>query len=218
MRRNWLAGRLTYYASSLLVEQLAEGDSYINLCPVISVCLLNGKLFRESAEYHQEFRLRTPRGLELSNLLQIHVLELPKYRPASDNGAIEDPLERWVYFFKNADGMMSHELMRRLVDPVFGELMEILKMIQRTPEERLRYEMRVRAERDYITGLEAARLEGEARGKTEGKAKGMVLGKLRTLQQVLGLPETTDAEFDVMEPTAVERVISELQDRVRNRS
>lgn len=217
-QQTWLAGRLTYYGSSLLVEQLGEGDSYIGLRPVISVCLLNGQLLTEAGSYHHEFRLRTQDGLELSNLMQIHLLELPKYQPTSDNGAIEDPIEQWVYFFKYAEGMMSHDLLQRLADPLFEELVEILKMIQRTPEQRLLYELRVRAERDYITGLEAARREGEASGEARGKAEGVALGRLRALQQVLGLPEITDTEFETLDSIAIERIISELQDRIRNRS
>ena len=136
----------------------------------------------------------------------------------NDNGIIEDPLERWLYFFKSAEGMMSHHLIERLGDPVFGELLEILEMIQRTPEQRLLYEMRVRAERDYLTGMEAARREGEARGEARGKAAGVVLGKLRSLQQVLGLAEITDTEFQATDPLTIERLIAQLQDRIRGRA
>ena len=50
-----------------------------------------------------------------------------------------------------------------------------------------------------------------------GEARGVVLGKLRTLQQVLGLPEITDADFAVLESSEIEQLISDLRDRVRHR-
>ena len=82
---SWLAERLTYYASTQLVEQISEGDNYTQLRPSIGICLLKAIAFRAPADYHHEFRLRTSSGLELTKCLEIHLLELPKYLRKSDN-------------------------------------------------------------------------------------------------------------------------------------
>ena len=80
-----LPERLVYYASTQLVEQIQEGEGYHLLRPSIGICLLNAKLFPNLADYHQQFRLRTNTGLELTNCLEIHTLELPKYIWRGDN-------------------------------------------------------------------------------------------------------------------------------------
>lgn len=47
-------------------------------------------------EIHGNFRLRNRDGnLDLTDGLQIHLLELPKYVVPSDNRVITDPVEAW---------------------------------------------------------------------------------------------------------------------------
>ena len=54
-------------------------------------------------DLHLDFRLRGREpGIELTNRLQLHLLELPKYTPPSDNEMITDPIEQWAYFFQQA--------------------------------------------------------------------------------------------------------------------
>lgn len=65
-------------------------------------------LFRQTSAIHSDFRMRTrDGGLDLTDGLQIHLLELPKYVIPSDNGVITDPIEAWLYFFRRASGMTS---------------------------------------------------------------------------------------------------------------
>jgi hypothetical protein len=80
------------------VEQMKEGDQYWELTPSIGICVLDDILFREVSDLHLEFQLRSQRPpLQLTDCLQIHLLELPKYTPPSDNGIITDPIEKWVW-------------------------------------------------------------------------------------------------------------------------
>ncbi len=46
------------------------------------------------------------------------------------NVPIGDPLARWMYFFRSAQGSTPRELLKRLTDPIFGEALEILQMVQ----------------------------------------------------------------------------------------
>ena len=54
-------------------------------------------------------------------------------------------------------------------------------MIQRTPQQRDQYELRLKAQRDERArmqhAVEQARLEGEAKGRAEGEAKGRAEGR-----------------------------------------
>jgi predicted transposase/invertase (TIGR01784 family) len=119
-----LRQRLAYYASSLLVGQLESGGDYRDLRPSICICLLDAVEFRSEAALHHNFQLRAPSGLLLTDCLQIHLFELPKYVPPSDNRVISDPIEQWLYFFRRAGESTAEELTARLPDPVLPKPQE----------------------------------------------------------------------------------------------
>ena len=96
---------------------------------------MDGKLFPQSPDLHLDFRLRGREpGIELTNRLQIHLLELPKYTPPSDNGLITDPIEKWAFFFQQAVSLTPEELTDRLSDDAFAEAAGVLEMIAKIPK------------------------------------------------------------------------------------
>ena len=106
-----LPKRLTYYNCLNYVRQIGEGSPYANLRPSISICVLDRVLFGEAPEYHLSFRLRADqRDLILSNDLQFHVLELPKFNLTSDNVSGRSLLDRWLYFLRHAEDLEADEL------------------------------------------------------------------------------------------------------------
>ncbi len=93
-----LPRRLTYYNCLNYVRQIHEGSPYLDLRPAISICVLDRVLFRDVGQYHRSFRLRADQlDPVFTNDLQFHLLELPKFTPASDNVGELPPLERWLY-------------------------------------------------------------------------------------------------------------------------
>jgi predicted transposase/invertase (TIGR01784 family) len=215
--RFWLPGRVTYYAASHVVGQLHESDNYTRLRPVICICILEERLFRELPTYHNEFRLRTESGFEFSDLMQIHMLELPKYVAGSDNDVITDPLEQWMYFFQNAERSTPRQLLSRLADPIFRDLVEILLMIKRNPDMRYSYELRLKAERDEQARLQSAKLEGREEGLEEGVQLGEERGTIRTLEQLLNLTPTEASKLDSLSLEELKQTVSRLQSELRNR-
>ena len=67
-----LADRLAYYASSLYVSQLSEGETYPSLRPAITICVLEQSLFPLVPRLHLDFQLRATDGLLLTENLQVH--------------------------------------------------------------------------------------------------------------------------------------------------
>jgi predicted transposase/invertase (TIGR01784 family) len=194
--RPGLSKRLTYYAASQLVDQLGEGDNYLALRPSISICILDGTLFPRVPDLHLDFQLINPQNLlVLSDCLQVHLLELPKYRVPNDNELIENPIEQWCYFFRRACDSTPEELTRRLVDPVFAEAAGVLKMIARDPKQRSLYQARMKMEMDERFRLQAAKEEGLAEGLAEGEARGEARGRVRILQQLIGTTISSDSEL-----------------------
>jgi predicted transposase/invertase (TIGR01784 family) len=242
----WLPERLTYYATTQLVGQITEGDGYDRLRPSICICILKATMFPKLPGYHHEFRLRTMGGVELTKCLEIHILELPKYRKGSDNKRTVDPLDQWMDFFSNAMGANPIEFRRRLESPIFDEAIGVLEMILKTEQERRDYYARLRMQLDENTRRneeEAARaaraaIEAEAdavraeadavraeaatvrveaaKALEKGKAEGKA-EQIRMLQEVLE-EAPADSETLCMKPlTELDSMIEVLRSRLRDR-
>ena len=191
----------------------SEGDSYRKLRPSIGICILNSVHFSQLAEYHSEFRLRTRSGLELTNCLEIHLLELPKYAPLDDNEVIADPRDQWMYFFRRAEGSTVEELLDRLPDPVFKRAVGVLEMISRTPDQRRHYDARLKWELDENTRIQTAFEEGEIKGREEGEIK-----LIQTLQEILGGPVSDAAVFHGRSLEQLRAMTEELRKKIQRRT
>ena len=75
-------------------------------------------------------------------------------------------------------------------------------MIQRTPQERTQYELRLKAQRDECARLQHAQAEGEAKGV------------IKALRDVLGLESSSLDGFSLEQ---LEQLASDLQRQVRER-
>ena len=209
-----LRKRLAYYNASLLVGQLASGEDYHQLRPSIGICLLDAIEFRSEPALHHSFQLRTDAGLVLTDCLQIHLFELPKYVPPSDNEVITDPVEQWLYFFCRADESSAKELAERLRDLVFAEATGVLEMIAKNPDERRFYNERLKMERDE----RARNLQALEDGREEGLEKGEIIGSVRRLQEFCGLARQSAAELAQLSRDELAAIENELLRRYRERS
>ena len=179
--------RLAYYTAGMYTEPLLAGSDYSTLKPAISICVLGSLMFPAVPDLHLDFRLRERQhGFPLTDDLQIHTIELPKYVTPSHNEVIVDPLEQWVWFLVNASGQTEETIRHRLGDDEFTEAAGVLKMISMSAEERARYLARMKAIHDAYSrsySAEAAKArgeaEGEARGRAEGEARGRAEGEAR---------------------------------------
>ncbi|MEO1618528.1 MAG: Rpn family recombination-promoting nuclease/putative transposase [Planctomycetota bacterium] len=208
-----LPKRLTYYAAKMLVEQLGEGDQYADLNPSISICLLDSILFRDEQRLQHAFGLRTANGLSLTDCLQVHLFELPKYVIPSDNVAIGEPVEQWLYFFRRAADCTPEELADRLPDPVFNEAAGVLQMIARNPEERRLYDDRLKVERDQWARAEQAKLEGKLEGKLEERIR-----TVKMLRDIVGELAPSDEQLADLSLDEFAAIETELQRRLRDRT
>lgn len=217
-----LPKRLTYYNCVNYVQQLGSGDPYYVLRPAISICVLDGVLFPTAPEYHLSFRVRCDqRDLVLSDDLEFHLLELPKFQPPSDNVRALPRLEKWLYFLLRAKHMDAAELAAQLDEEQYREAVGVLEMIARTPEERRLYDARMKYLHDEAGRLLAAREEGLAiglaKGREEGGRRGFLAGKIQILQELLGDEVSSFDELLLSTPESLTGLLSILQDRLRSR-
>lgn len=204
-----LPKRLTYYSA----KQLGEGDQYDSLNPSISICILDAIMFQHETALQHAFELRTANGLSLTDCLQVHVFELPKYVIPSHNQPITDPVEQWLFFFRQAARCTAEELTQRLPDPVFDEATGVLQMIAKNPEDRQAYEDRLKAERDEWARTAQARLEGKLEGKIEER-----LRIVEMLRDLVGNDHPSTEELAKMDLDELAKHQIQFQSRLRDRS
>ena len=164
-------GRILYYWAGLYRQQLGEGDGYERLRPAVSICLLNQTLFPAVEAYHLAFGLfASAHKVCLTDHIQIHLLELPKFRGGLEE--LHSPLEKWLYFFQHAETMEVDGLPSAFGEPVYRRAAREFEMLTKDALERERYESRQKAIRDQMSLLREAQEQGRDEGRQVGLQEG----------------------------------------------
>jgi flagellar biosynthesis/type III secretory pathway protein FliH len=105
--------------------------------------------------------------------------------------------------------------------PEFQKATDSIDRIAKKTEDKAMYDTREKAIRDQQWILNAARREGleegEIKGREEGREEGELFGKIRMLQNLLSLPQSTDQELHPRSRTELEMLATELQAQLRKR-
>ncbi len=221
-----LAQRLVYYACSLYTDQLQTGEDYVQLRPAVSICLLGEALFRDTREAHHRFRLAdTERGRVLEETLEVHTVELTKYNVQEGTLAGASEIEKWVFFLRYADGYDAERLRELLPEAPFQQAISATEAIATRTEDRMMYDQREKAQRDYQWAIESARREGletglekgREEGIEKGREEGVLIGKIQVLEQLLDEPPTPTAHLSQRSVAELDTLLAQLQQRLRDR-
>ncbi|MCA9223546.1 MAG: PD-(D/E)XK nuclease family transposase, partial [Planctomycetales bacterium] len=151
---------------------------------------------------------------ELSDAIEVHTVELPKYN--LDEGTISraSKLDQWVFLLLRAHQYDSERLKQLLPHAEFHQAIETLETIAAKTEDRQMYNQREKALRDYEWTLAGA-LE---KGREEGRDAGIEFGKIQILQELLGDAVSTVSELQATSSAELTNLLSSLQERMRNRA
>jgi predicted transposase/invertase (TIGR01784 family) len=210
--------RLVYYACTMYVDQLEPGQSYADLRSAVSICLLNKRLFREDTIPHHRFRLADPEhGMEVSDSIEVHTVELTKYNLQEETISSAPAIEQWAFFFLFADAYEPERLRALLPGVEFQQAISVVEAIAAKTEDRMMYDQRLKAQRDYQWGLDSARQEGMEEGLEKGMEKGELLGKIQVLQQLLGEAPSSTASLRERTISELSILLADFQQRLRSR-
>ena len=210
-----LLERLVYYACSMYVDQLEAGKNYAQARSAISICLVNERIFRDSEQRHHRFQMVDLESRrELSDAIEVHTVELPKYNLDEATISRASKLDQWVFLLLRAHRYAPERLKQLLPHPEFHQAIETLETIAAKTEDRQMYNQREKALRDYEWTLAGA-LE---KGREEGRDAGIEFGKIQILQELLGDAVTTVSELQATSSAELASLLSSLQERMRNRA
>ncbi len=90
-----MRSRIIYYDAKLIAEQIKSGDNYGVINKVISIVIMDENMLLASPKYHHRFTMYdSEAGVELSDLIEIHTLELQKLPDGADGTMLYD----WASF------------------------------------------------------------------------------------------------------------------------
>ena len=221
--------RIVYYHSKLHQQQMHAGDDYSKIEPTISIVFLNNVQFPQVTDCHLSFQILEKKHLlPYSGDLEIHLLELPKFKKTL--AELASGLDIWLYFLRHAETLDSEALPEVLSIPLILQAVRELLMLTQTELERERYEARLKAQLDRNTDLlmiqeaqanlrkaEAMTREAQAKGEAIGLAKGKI-ELIHLCERMLQRPETPLEQLQSLSLDELDKLASSLQARVFNRT
>jgi predicted transposase/invertase (TIGR01784 family) len=190
--------RSLFYWSREYAAGLKEGQNYVRLANVISVNIVDFE-FLDTENFHTVFHLRedSEPELVLTDVLEIHFLNMVKWRRLREKDIAGDPLHRWLAYFDRAS---PPELVAEVVNMDEAIQMADERMVYVTGDaEAIRaYEMRQMG----IYDMNTLRLEG----REEGIAEGILQANLEFARKMknAGRPFSEITEFTGLPTEAVE--------------
>ena len=182
------ANRTLFYLGKMYTDQIKEGEGYENLKKCIQVSIFDHVYFNEDDRCYRRITFRDDKmNQEYTDLMEIHILELPKL-PAEQQD--ETSLVQWMRFL----GGKSREDFEKMAEknPEIKEAYDMLDKMSADERKRLEYEERQKLIRDkmwIINGMkrqcEKAMQEGREKGMQEGREKGMQEGRLLNIREML---------------------------------
>lgn len=180
MQQQWVKRQL-FYLAKMYEEDLKTGEQYGRLKKCISIGILDFPLL-EGEEYHSVCLLRDERGRELTELWELHIIELRKNLHG-------DRLDDWIRLFH----AKSREELDMLATKNRGlaEAAGIMKRMSLGKTLRYRYEAHLKAKRD--------RRGEDAYIRDQGRIEGIALGKAENILQLLAdlgeIPDTLKGQI-----------------------
>ena len=173
--------RSLYYWSKLYEEQLEEGDRYDKLCRTVCINILDFKYLKND-RFHNGYRLKEiETNEELTNLQEIHFIEIPKLKKFESTEEIVDLLEGWVEFLRDPESEVIRKL--EMSNKEIREAKDELYRLSRNSKERELYYLREKSLRDEISALANAK----EKGLKEGLKQGLFEGKLESARSFLDI-------------------------------
>ncbi len=202
--------RILYYWGKLYVNSIKSGDSFKKLKKTISILIANFEIkdLSEIHKFHTEWQIREKdyRKTILTNVLEIHIISLPKLMKMIKNEEIpkqDEKLAIWSKFIVNPEMLEESEMQR---NKVVKKAKEELDKINKDEYERRLAELRQKAIRDdaairdflYEEGLEKGIEDGKKQGTKETKkkiAKRMLESGIQ-IEEVIKITELSRCEIE----------------------
>ena len=150
--------------------QLTKGQDYDTLSRTICINILDFKYLKND-NFHNCYRLKEKTtSEELTDVMELHFIEIPKLRKLENSEDISDMLEAWITFIESPTSELIDKL--EMSSEEIREAKEELLRLSGNDKERERYEKRFESLLEQNSLLANAERKGLEKGKKEGLKEG----------------------------------------------
>lgn len=162
--------RSLYYWSKMYEGQLTKGQDYDTLSRTICINILDFKYLKND-NFHNCYRLKEKNtNEELTDVMELHFIEIPKLRKLENTEDISDMLEAWITFIESPTSELIDKL--EMSSDEIKEAKEELVRLSGNDKERERYEKRFESLLEQNSLLANAEKKGLQKGIEKGKKEG----------------------------------------------
>ena len=166
--------RSLYYWSKMYEGQLTKGQDYDTLSRTICINILDFKYLKND-NFHNCYRLKEKNtNEELTDVMELHFIEIPKLKKLENSEDISDMLEAWITFIESPTSELIDKLEMSLDE--IKEAKEELLRLSGNDKERERYEKRFESLLEQNSLLANAERKGLQKGIEKGKKEGLKKG------------------------------------------
>jgi predicted transposase/invertase (TIGR01784 family) len=167
----YMAERVAFSTGRNLARQISPGQDYAAIERVVTIVIADHDMISADNSYHHVFKLYDKdNGVLLTDVMEIHTLDLRKLPETADIGGKEGELLDWLRLIRSED----EEEIEMLATKTDEMKMTVghLKVLSADESARMLYEARELYLMDEAVRRRVAVAEGEARGEARGEAKG----------------------------------------------
>ena len=180
--------RSLFYWSKVYAKGLKGGQNYANLAKVIAINIVDFE-FLSTENFHTVFHLREDEetDLVLTDVLEIHFLNMVKWRRLGEKDIAGDSLHRWLAYFDRGSPPELIAEVKKMDDAI---LQADERMVYVTGDEEAihAYEMRQMAIYDMNTRILEGKIEGIEENTREIARKMKAMGdSVERIQVITGL-------------------------------
>jgi predicted transposase/invertase (TIGR01784 family) len=185
--------RSLFYWSREFTKGLTSGQKYEEVPNVIAINIVGYEFLPQVPDFHTTFHIweDTRRDIMLTGALEIHFIDMVKFRSLGERDIQNDPLHRWLtYFDKDSPQDLVEEVLK--MDIAIQKADAKMNFVSRDEEALRVYEMREKALSDWTSGVNHAKRERDKEIARNLKAMGIPIEQIAqgtglTEQQIKGL-------------------------------
>ncbi len=168
--------RTLFYWGKMYVGSIKIGEDYRDLQKVITINILDFS-YLDIEAFHSKYHLweDNRKDFLLTDLVEIHFIEMPKFKKLLRKDLGHDSLQRWLKFF---DLTISDKELKEItsMDKKIKKAEKKLEYLSQDPESRALYEAREESRIEYNSSISYAMDKGREEGKKAGIEEGMEKG------------------------------------------
>ena len=185
--------RNIYYHGGMITQALESGEEYVKIKKTISIFIVDFCLFPQTDQYASKFLFKEEReNFVLTELVELHYLELPKVNPGRKKTAGElTKLERYLEYLRCAGDASCREYLEDLRSQGGKEIAMTEKLLRKATADEIVREQAIARDKfrlqqhcrevQFKKGLaqafEDGQKEGIAQGRSQGISQGISQGK-----------------------------------------